>query len=147
MIAEHHKDPGKRVLQKSLAKELTTLVHSEEDYKASVEASSILFNGTIHDISKLDDELFSDIFEGVPQFAISKADLEPGTSIIDLLSDKTKIFPSKGEARKMIQGGGIRINKEKIESQEFLVTQAHLINNKYILLQKGKNNYYLCSVN
>lgn len=147
MIAEHHKDPGKRTLQKSLARELTTLVHSEEDYKAAVEASSILFNGTIHDISKLDDSLFSDIFEGVPQFVISKADLEPGTSIIDMLSDKTKIFPSKGEARKMIQGGGIRMNKEKVESHEFVVTQAHLINNKYILFQKGKNNYYLCSVN
>jgi tyrosyl-tRNA synthetase len=147
LIAEHEKDPGKRVLQKTLAKELTTLVHSEDDYKTAIEASAILFTGTINDISNLNDELFSDIFDGVPQFSILKTDIEAGTSIIDLLADKTKIFPSKGEARKMIQGGGIRINKEKVESHDLMVTPSYLINNKYILIQKGKSNYYLCSVN
>ncbi len=147
LVAEHDKDPGKRVLQKTLAKELTVLVHSLEDYEAVVEASSILFNGTINDLANLSGELFSDIFEGVPQFSLSKSDIEGGTLIVDLLADKTKIFPSKGEARKMIQGGGIRINKEKVETQDLLVNSSHLINNRYILIQKGKNNYYLCSVN
>lgn len=147
LVAEHDKDPGKRVLQKTLAKELTVLVHSLEDYEAVVEASSILFNGTINDLANLSGELFSDIFEGVPQFSLSKSDIEGGTLIVDLLADKTKIFPSKGEARKMIQGGGIRINKEKVETQDLMVNSSHLINNRYILIQKGKNNYYLCSVN
>jgi len=147
MIIEHEKDPGKRILQKTLAKELTTLVHSESDYTSAVETSAVLFNGTINDLANLNDELFLDVFDGVPQFSILKADIETGTLITDLLSDKTKIFSSKGEARKMIQGGGIRINKEKIESFDLMITSQHLINNKYILIQKGKNNYYLCSVN
>lgn len=147
LVAEHDKDPGKRTLQKTLAKELTVLVHSLEDYEAVVAASSILFNGTISDLANLSGELFSDIFEGVPQFSLSKSDIESGTLIVDLLADKTKIFPSKGEARKMILGGGIRINKEKVETQDLIVTSSHLINNQYILIQKGRNNYYLCSVN
>ncbi len=147
LTAEHDKDPGKRVLQKTLAKELTTLIHGEEDYKAAVDASAILFSGTINDLSNLNDELFLDLFDGVPQHDVLKADIEAGTSIVDLLSDKTKIFPSKGEARKMIQGGGIRINKEKVESHELIVNSSQLIKNKYILIQKGKNNYYLCNVN
>ncbi len=147
LTTEHDKDPGKRILQKALAKELTTIVHSEEDYKAAVDASAILFNGTINDLSNLNDELFLDIFDGVPQHDVLRADIETGTSITDFLSDKTKIFPSKGEARKMIQGGGIRINKEKVESHELIVNSSQLIKNKYILIQKGKNNYYLCNVN
>ncbi|MDP1803452.1 MAG: tyrosine--tRNA ligase [Bacteroidota bacterium] len=147
LTAEHDKDPGKRVLQKALAKELTVIVHSEEDHAAAVEASAILFNGTINDLSNLNDELFLDIFDGVPQHEVQRADIEAGTSITDLLSDKTKIFPSKGEARKMIQGGGIRINKEKVESHELIINTSQLIKNKYILIQKGKSNYYLCNVN
>ena len=147
LMSEHEKDPGKRVLQKALAKELTYIVHSQDDYNAAVEASAILFNGTISDLSSLADELFEDIFDGVPQFSVLKSDIEAGTSITDLLSDKTKIFPSKGEARKMIQGGGIKVNKEKVESHDLMITTSQLIKNKYILIQKGKNNYYLCSVN
>lgn len=147
LTAEQDKDPGKRILQKTLAKELTTLIHGEADYNAAVEASAILFNGTISDLSNLNDELFLDIFDGVPQHSVLRVDIEAGTSITDLLSDKTKIFPSKGEARKMIQGGGIRINKEKVESQDLIVNSSQLIKNKYILIQKGKNNYYLCNVN
>ena len=147
LTAEHIKDKGKRVLQKALAKELTILVHSKEDYNAAVEASAILFNGTMSDLSNLNDELFLDIFDGVPQFSVLKADIEAGTNITDLLSDKTKIFSSKGEARKMILGGGIRINKEKVESQDLIVNSSQLIKNKYILIQKGKTNYYLCNVN
>jgi tyrosyl-tRNA synthetase len=147
LMAEHDKDPGKRVLQKALAKELTYIVHSQDDYNSAVEASAILFNGTISDLSGLADELFEDIFDGVPQYSLLKSDIEAGTSITDLLSEKTKIFPSKGEARKMIQGGGIKVNKEKVESHELMITTSQLIKNKYILIQKGKNNYYLCSVN
>jgi tyrosyl-tRNA synthetase len=147
LTAEHEKDPGKRVLQKALARELTVIVHGEEDHAAAVEASAILFNGTISDLSNLNDELFLDIFDGVPQHDVQRADIEAGTSITDLLSDKTKIFPSKGEARKMIQGGGIRLNKEKVESHELIINTSQLIKNKYILIQKGKSNYYLCNVN
>ena len=145
--SEHEKDPGKRILQKALARELTTMVHGDEDYTAAVDASAILFNGTMSDLSNLKDELFVEIFDGVPQYEILKSDIEGGTSITDLLADKTKIFQSKSEVRKMIQGGGIRLNKEKVESPELMVTTAHLIKNKYVLIQKGKNNYYLCIVN
>jgi len=123
------------------------MVHGDEDYTAAVDASAILFNGTMSDLSNLKDELFVEIFDGVPQYEILKSDIEGGTSITDLLADKTKIFQSKSEVRKMIQGGGIRLNKEKVESPELMVTTAHLIKNKYVLIQKGKNNYYLCIVN
>lgn len=141
--AEHEKAPHLRVLQKALAKDITIRVHSEEDYNAAVEASQILFNGTIEDIGKLSEELFLDIFDGVPQFDIPKADLQAGVLVIDLLADKTKVFPSKGEARKMIQGGGVALNKSKVEDLEVKVSANHLINNKYVLIQKGKKNYFV----
>jgi len=147
LTSEHEKDPGKRILQKTLAKELTSIVHSELDYNAAVEASAILFSGTIANLSNLDDELFLDVFDGIPQYEILKSDIALGISITDLLSDKTKIFSSKSEAKKMILGGGIRVNKEKVESQDLIITASQLIKNKYILIQKGKNNYYLCNVN
>lgn len=147
LIAEQDKDPGKRVLQKTLAKELTTLVHSGEDYLAAVEASSVLFNGTMEDLAKLNDETFTDVFDGVPQFELTRSDLENSVNVIDLLAEKTSVFPSKSEARKMIQGGGISINKEKVSGPEQLINASHLIKSKYILIQKGKKNYYLCHVN
>lgn len=146
LVAEHEKDPGKRLLQKTLAKELTSLVHSEQDYTTAVEASSILFNGTINDLSKLSDDLFLDIFDGVPQFKVLRSELESGTGVLELLAEKTTVFPSKSEARKMVQGGGVSINKEKIESHEQSIGMNHLINNKYIIIQKGKKNYYLCTI-
>lgn len=147
LISDHSADPGKRILQKALAKEMTIMVHSEDDYNASVAASKILFDGTILDLAKLDEATFLDVFDGVPQFELSKNDMQSGVGVIDLLAEKTKIFPSKGEARKMIQGGGVSINKEKIASQDEVINASKLINNKYILIQKGKKNYYLCSVN
>jgi len=147
LIDQHEKDPGKRILQKALAKELTIMVHNEEDYNLAVETSKILFDGTIVDLAKLDEETFLDVFDGVPQFTISKTEIESGVGVIDLLAEKTKIFPSKGEARKTIQGGGVSINKEKVASQDEVVTSSKLINNKYILIQRGRKNYYLCSVN
>jgi tyrosyl-tRNA synthetase len=147
LIAEHGKDPGKRALQKTLAKELTTIVHSEEDYLAAVETSTVLFNGGLKELTQLDEATFLDVFDGVQQFSVSKSELEKGTGVLELLAEKTTVFPSKSEARKMIQGGGVSINKEKVESHELIVNSSHLINHKYIIIQKGKKNYYLCSVN
>ncbi len=144
---EHVAAPHLRTLQKALAKDITIRVHSEEDYNAAVEASQILFSGTLEDLAKLSEELFLDIFDGVPQFEVSKKEIESGISIIDLLAEKTQVFPSKGEARKMIQGGGVLVNKAKIEDVELKIFAAHLINNKYILIQKGKKNYFVLKVN
>jgi tyrosyl-tRNA synthetase len=147
LIEEHKKDAGKRILQKTLAKELTTLVHSADDYNAALEASMVLFNGGLKELSKLDEETFLDVFDGVPHFSVTRSELESGTGILALLSEKTNVFSSKGEARKMIQGGGVSINKEKVENHELVINSSYLINNKYIIIQKGKKNYYLCSIN
>ncbi|MGZ3919969.1 MAG: tyrosine--tRNA ligase [Bacteroidia bacterium] len=147
LIEEHKKDPGKRTLQKALAKELTEMVHGEEDHRLAIETSKVLFDGSLSDLSNLDESTFLDVFEGVPQFEISMDEIIGGVGVIDFLAEKTKVFPSKGEARKMIQGGGVSINKEKVSNIEATVNSTFLINNRYILIQKGKKNYYLCSVN
>lgn len=141
--AGHAASPHLRILQKALAKDITVRVHSEADYNAAVEASQILFNGSIEDLAKLSEDLFLDIFEGVPQFEISRSDINNGISAIDFLAEKTAVFPSKGEAKKMIQGGGVAVNKIKMESLEIKIGAEHLINHKYILVQKGKKNYYV----
>ncbi|MBL7930828.1 MAG: tyrosine--tRNA ligase [Bacteroidia bacterium] len=147
MIAEHEKDPGKRLLQKALAKELTSIVHSLEDYDSAVETSNILFTGGMKELSQLDEATFLDVFDGVQQFSVQRSDIEKGTGVLDLLAEKTKVFPSKGEARKMVQGGGVSINKEKVENLDLIINTEHLIKNKYLIIQKGKKNYYLCSFN
>lgn len=147
LTEEHNQDPGKRVLQKALARELTTLVHSEADYLAAVDASGVLFNGSIEDLKKLSENTFLDVFEGLPQFSLERSELEQNINVIDLLAQKTSVFPSKGEARKMIAGGGISINKQKVESPDQLIGTSNLINTKYIVIQKGKKNFYLCSIN
>jgi tyrosyl-tRNA synthetase len=147
LIGEHRSDPGKRILQKALAKEITTLVHGTADHDSAIEASKVLFSGGIEDLAKLDERTFEDVFEGVPRFNLPRPELEQGTGILELLAEKTNVFPSKGEARKMIQGGGVSINKEKVAAHDMIVNTAHLIRNRYILIQKGKKNYYLCSVN
>jgi tyrosyl-tRNA synthetase len=144
--ADHNAAPHLRSLQKIVAKDITIRVHSEDDYNAAVEASQILFSGSLEDLAKLSEELFLDIFDGVPQFEISKTELGTGVSIIDLLAEKTQVFPSKGEARKMIQGGGVQINKTKVDDLDLKIETTHLINNKYILIQKGKKNYYVLKV-
>lgn len=142
--AEHEKAKHLRILQKALAKDITTRVHSEADYTAAVEASEILFGkGTEEGLKKLSEEDFLSVFEGVEQFEIKRAELDGGIAIVDLLAEHTKVFPSKGEARKMIQGGGVLINKTKLENVEHIVKSDSLINNKYILAQKGKKNYYV----
>ncbi|PBQ34874.1 tyrosine--tRNA ligase [Sphingobacteriaceae bacterium] len=147
MIAEHEKDPGKRILQKALANDLTTLVHSQEDLSNAIDASSVLFNGGLNELTGLDEQTFLDVFDGLPQFSVTKSELEAGIGVLELLAEKTSVFPSKGEARKMILGGGVSINKTKVESHDLIVNTNHLINNKYIVIQKGKKNYYLCSIN
>ena len=137
-------DPGLRPLQKRLAKEITTMVHSAADYEMAVEASQILFSNKANDIlHKIDEETLLSVFEGVPQFEISKAKLEEGVPAIALLTDEAAVFPSKGEMKKMTQGGGVSINKEKLTDQNALITTAHLLNDKYILAQRGKKNYFL----
>ena len=144
LTAEHREAPHLRLLQKRLAKEVTVMVHSEEDYQAAVEASNILFgNATAEALHKLDEETFLQVFEGVEQFRISKAELEQGIQPLDLLAVQTSIFPSKGEARKMMQANGFSMNKEKLTDTQTAIDSKALLNGKYILFQKGKKNYYL----
>jgi tyrosyl-tRNA synthetase len=144
LVAEHLEAPHLRLLQKRLAKEVTCMVHSENEYNTAVEASEILFGkGTEETLHKLDEATFLSVFEGVPQFSVSKAELGHGIHVVDLLAEKTQVFPSKGEGRRTIAGGGVAVNKAKVESADLLVTSANLINDKYLLVQKGKKNYYL----
>jgi tyrosyl-tRNA synthetase len=144
LIEEHKKAPHLRVVQKALAKDVTIRVHSEADYNSALEASEILFGkGTTDILLKLSEEDLLNVFEGVPQVEINKSELEQGINIIDFLTEKTKIFPSKSEARKMVEAGGVSINKAKIEDLTLSLSSQNLLNNKYILAQKGKKNYYL----
>ena len=141
---EQAADPGLRPLQKRLAKEITTMVHSAADYEMAVEASQILFSNKANDIlHKIDESTLLSVFEGVPQFEISKAKLEEGIPAISLLTDEAAVFPSKGEMKKMTQGGGVSINKEKLTDQNATISTADLLNGKYILAQRGKKNYCL----
>ena len=141
---EQAADPGLRPLQKRLAKEITTMVHSAADYEMAVEASQILFSNKANDIlHKIDESTLLSVFEGVPQFEISKAKLEEGIPAISLLTDEAAVFPSKGEMKKMTQGGGVSINKEKLTDQNATISTADLLNGKYILAQRGKKNSYL----
>ncbi len=147
LIAEHAEAPHLRVLQKRLAKEVTTMVHSEAEYNKAVEASNILFGqATAEALHNLDEATLLQVFEGVPQFEISRADLEAGIPILNLLTEHTTIFPSRGEARKMIQGNGLSINKEKQTDFEAVIGTEALIAEKYILVQRGKKNYFLVNV-
>ena len=145
LIAEHDAAPHLRVLQKRLAKEITTMIHSAEEYEKALEASNILFGqSTSEALRHLDEQTLLQVFEGVPQFHIAESDL--GCTFIDLCAEKTQIFPSKGECRKMVQGGGVSLNKEKVADPQRAVTAADLIAGKYLLVQKGKKNYYLVIV-
>lgn len=144
LVREHNENPGARPLQKRLAKEVTTMVHSEKDYEAAVEASQILFgNNTGEALKALDEQTLLDIFDGVPRFAVSKAELEAGIPVLDLLAVKATVFPSKGEARKMIQGGGVSINKEKLTDPAATIDTTALLGGKYLHIQKGKKNHFL----
>ena len=144
---EQSSAPHSRILQKTLAKDITIRVHSEEDFNAAVEASEILFGkGTEETLQNLSEVDFLSIFEGVEQEQINKIDLDSGISIVDFLTEKTHVFQSKTEAKKMIQGGGVFVNKTKVESLDTVINSRNLISNKYILIQKGKKNYYLVRV-
>ena len=146
LVEEHKKDPGMRVLQKRLAEEVTVMVHSQEALDAAIEASNILFGKATKDaLEKLDEETFLDVFDGVPQAQLSRTDLEAGIPIVDFMAVNTQIFPSKNEARKMTQANGVSVNKEKVTLDK-VMTPADLIDGKYILVQKGKKNYYLVVV-
>ncbi|MGD9991753.1 MAG: tyrosine--tRNA ligase [Salinivirgaceae bacterium] len=148
LSAKHKEAPHERLLQKTLAREVTVMVHSEQDYNTAVEASEILFGkATSEALSRLDERTFLSVFEGVPTFEINKAEIKTGINVVDLLTEKAAVFPSKGELRRLLQGGGVSLNKEKIESAELVVEAANLINDKYLLVQKGKKNYFLLIAN
>ncbi len=144
IIKEHDEDPGRRVLQKRLAEEVTIMVHSKEDLGMAVEASNILFGkSTKESLLKLDEKTLLDVFAGVPQFEVAKADIEAGVKAVDLCVEKAAIFPSKGEMRKLTQNGGVSINKEKLEQFDKVITTADLLDGKYLLVQQGKKKYNL----
>lgn len=147
LVEQQKQDPGQRPLQKRLAKEITVMVHSEADYEAAVEASQILFSNKAKEIlHKIDEDTLLAVMEGVPRFEVERADIESGIKLADLLTEKANVFTSKGEMRKMVQGGGLSINKEKVTDPYMETTPEILLNNKYILVQKGKKNYYLLIV-
>ncbi len=142
--ADHNSAPEARILQKALAKDLTIRVHSEQDYLNSIEASQILFGqATADKLRSLDEKMLLEIMDGVPQMKISRDELQNGIGIVDLVAEKTNIFPSKGEAKKLIVGGGLSINKIKITDPTSQTNTNDLLNSKYLLVQKGKKNYYL----
>ena len=145
LIARHRENPGARELQKVLAREITIMCHGQEEYDKAVAASQMLFgNSTSEALRSLDERTFLAVFSGVPSGSLSKSELP--CNILDLLAVKTDLFPSKGEARKMVQGGGVSINKDKVTDIAYDVTEKDIIDGKYILAQKGKKNYYLIHI-
>ena len=144
-IAEQREDPGRRALQKLLAKEVTVMVHGQAEYEKALSASQMLFSNCTSDALKaLDERTFLDVFDGVPTFEIQRSALPMG--ILDALAVETAVFPSKAEARKMLQGNGVSINKEKVTDVNRQLTEDDIIDGKYILAQRGKKNYYIIIV-
>ena len=147
LTAEHAAAPHLRVLQKRLAKEVTVMVHSEADYEAAVEASGILFgNATSEALHRLDESTLLAVFEGVPQFKVSRDLLAAGVKAVDLFAEHSGVFASKGEMRKLVQGGGVSLNKEKLTEFDREVTTQDLVADKYLIVQRGKKNYFLLIV-
>lgn len=146
LITEHKQDPGRRILQRRLAEEVTIMVHSQADLDMAIEASNILFGkATKESLLKLDEQTLLDVFEGVPHFELSKDVL--GQPAIEIFTrEDAQIFPSKGEMRKMVQGGGVSLNKEKLETFDRIISAEDLIDRKYLLVQRGKKNYYLITI-
>ena len=145
LAEEHKQDPGRRVLQHRLADEVTVMVHSQEALDTAIEASNILFGKSTKDaLQKLDEQTFLDVFDGVPHFDISKDVL--GQPAVEIFTQAAPVFPSKGEMRKMVQGGGVSLNKEKLTQFDRPITAEDLIDGKYLLAQKGKKNYFLLTV-
>jgi len=147
IISDHNKAPHERFLQKRLAEEVTVMVHSRNDYDGAVEASQILFGkGTTESLKKMNENTFLSVFEGVPVFDVKMEILQNGVTIADLCTEYSQVFPSKGELRRLVQGGGFSINKEKIDNPDIPIAIESLLNKKYLLLQKGKKNYYLIRI-
>ncbi len=147
LIESHNKEPHLRLLQKRLASEVTVMVHGTEEYEKAAQASEILFGkGTFEMLQQLDEKTLLAIFDGVPTFTISRNDFNHGLTLIHLLTEATPIFESKGEFRRTLQGGGLSINKQKVSEQDMVVDSNFLINNKYLLIQKGKKSYSLITV-
>ncbi len=146
LIAEHREDPARRILQKRLGEEVTVLVHGRQDYEVALEATNILFGKATKDsLLKLDEQTLLDVFAGVPHFEVSR-EQAIGQKAVDLLAEHTKCFASKGEMRKLTQGGGVSINKEKLQQFDREITEADLLDGKYILAQQGKKKYFLIIV-
>jgi tyrosyl-tRNA synthetase len=144
LVREQTAAPHLRPLQKRLARELTCMVHGEVEHDKAVEASQILFGkATAESLARLDKQTFLSVFEGVPTFSIDRTVLERGVHIVELLAAETEVFPSKGEVRRTIKGNGLSLNQEKIADQEYTVTAADLINDVYLLVQKGRKNYFI----
>ena len=147
LIAEHRADPGRRVLQKRLGEEVTCMVHSRADYEMAVEASNILFGkATKESLQRLDEATLLSVFDGVPRFIVGRGQAI-GAKAVDLFAETTQCFASKGEMRKLVQGGGVSLNKEKLAQFDRPIEEADLIAGKYLLVQRGKKNYYLITVN
>jgi len=147
IITEHNRAPHERFLQRRLAEEVTVLVHSRIDYEGAVEASQILFGkGTTESLKKMNENTFLSVFEGVPVFDVSMEIVANGVTIADLCAEHSQVFTSKGEIRRLVQGGGLSINKLKIDNADSLIGKESLLNNKYLLIQKGKKNYFLIRV-
>ena len=147
LIAEHRADPGRRVLQKRLGEEVPCMVHSRADYEMAVEASNILFGkATKESLQRLDEATLLSVFDGVPRFTVGR-DQAIGAKAVDLFAETTQCFASKGEMRKLVQGGGVSLNKEKLAQFDRPIEEADLIAGKYLLVQRGKKNYYLITVN
>ncbi len=143
LVLEQKSSPHLRPLQKRLAEELTVMVHSREDYEMAFNASEILFGkSTSQALRSIDEETFLQVFEGVPQFSISRGKLNEGIRAVDLLTDEASVFPSKSEMRKTVQSGGVMINKEKLEAFDEVIGVSHLIGNKYLLAQRGKKELF-----
>jgi tyrosyl-tRNA synthetase len=148
LIIRHREAPHERILQRKLAEEVTQMVHSKEALNMAIGASQILFGkGTHESLASLDEQTILAVFDGVPMFDIDRKILNKGISLVDLLAVQTAVLPSKGEARRMLQGGGVSINKEKLTDPDSSVTDANLIRDRFILIQKGKKQYYLIRVN
>jgi tyrosyl-tRNA synthetase len=147
ILNEHNKAPHERLLQRKLAEEVTVMVHSRSDYDGAVEASQILFGrGTTESLRKMGESTFLSVFEGVPVSDIKMEVISKGVSVADLCAEHSQVFASKGELRRLVQGGGLSINKEKIDNPDQIIGKEYLLNGKYILVQKGKKNYFLLRI-
>lgn len=147
LITEHDAAPHLRIVQKALAKDITIRTHSEKDYEMAIKTSEFLFsNGSLEFLEELEHDAVLDVFDGIPQFTVSREELNAGINVLDFLAVHTQVFPSKGEAKKMLQGGGVSMNREKLSDVELIVGKEYLVSDRYIIAQRGKKNYFLIIV-